>query len=161
MPPQVLYQKAWKLIHDNFCPYDKQFQDQDWGRWEHHYDGKLKTADDAHKAIETMLASLADPYTRFLDRDSFDEEKSQIEAHLFGVGMQLGMNKEHKVVVIAPIEGTPASNAGVHPGDEILEVDAKPVKGQSLDQVVKQIRGEINSMVNITFLRKQESAKSP
>ena len=129
---------------------------QDWSRWEHHYDGKLKTPEDAHKAIETMLASLADPYTRFLDRDSFDEEKSQIEAHLFGVGMQLGMNKEHKVVVIATIEGTPAFNAGVHPGDEILEVDSKPVKGQSLDQVVKQIRGEINSIVNITFLRKTD-----
>jgi carboxyl-terminal processing protease len=154
IPPQVLYAKAWKLLKDNF--YEQGFNTQDWNRWEHHYDGKLKTSEDAHKAIETMLASLADPYTRFLDRDSFDEEKSQIEAHLFGVGMQLGMNKEHKVVVIAPIEGTPAFNAGVHPGDEILEVDAKPVKGQSLDQVVKQIRGEINSIVSITFLRKSD-----
>ncbi len=53
------------------------------------------------------------------ERKRFDEEKSQIEAHLFGVGMKLGM-KDHKVVVIAPIEDTPASNAGIHPGDEII-----------------------------------------
>ena len=166
--PQVLYQRAWRLIKDSY--YDQKFGEknnppdknnsvggaQDWSRWEHHYDGKLKTSDDAHKAIETMLASLGDPYTRFLDRDAFDEEKSQIDAHLFGVGMQLGMNKEHKVVVIAPIEGTPAFNAGIQPGDEIIEVDRKPVKGQSLDTVVKQIRGPIKTKVGITLMRKTE-----
>ncbi len=159
--PQVLYQRAWKLIKDSY--YDQKFGEknnkdgaQDWGRWEHHYDGKLKTSDDAHKAIETMLASLGDPYTRFLDRDAFDDEKSQIDAHLFGVGMQLGMNKEHKVVVIAPIEDTPAFKAGVQPGDEITEVDKKPVKGQSLDTVVKQIRGPIKTKVGITLMRKAE-----
>jgi carboxyl-terminal processing protease len=155
--PQVLYARAWRLIKDSY--YDQKFSGQDWTRWEHHYDGKLKTSDDAHKAIETMLFSLGDPYTRFLDRDQFDDEKSQIEARLFGVGMQLGMNKEHKVVVIAPIEGTPAFNAQIQSGDEITEVDSKPVKGQSLDQVVKQIRGPINTKVSITTMRKMEKRK--
>jgi carboxyl-terminal processing protease len=108
-----------------------------------------------------MLDSLGDPYTRFLDRDAFDDEKSQIEARLFGVGMQLGMNKEHKVVVIAPIEGTPAFNAGILAGDEITEVDKKPVKGQSLDQVVKQIRGPINTPVQITIMRKADKKVVP
>jgi carboxyl-terminal processing protease len=154
--PTQLYYKAWKTIKDSF--YNPEIL-HDWGHWEHRYDGKLKTSEDSHKAIETMLASLGDPYTRFLDRDAFDEEKSQIEAHLFGVGMQLGMNKEHKVVVIAPIENTPASNAGIQPGDEITEVDGKPVKGQSLDQVVKQIRGPINTKVGISFMRKTEKKK--
>lgn len=158
LAPQVLYERAWHLVKDSF--YDQKFNGEDWTRWEHHYDNKLKTMDDAHKAIETMLASLADPYTRFLDRDAFDEEKSQIDARLFGVGMLLGMNKEHKVVVIAPIEGTPAYNAGIHPGDEIAEVDSKPVKGQSLDQVVKQIRGPINTKVTITYLRKLDKHKA-
>ena len=69
------------------------------------------------------------------------------------------MNKDHKVVVIAPIDGTPAANSGIHPGDEIIEVDSKPVQGQSLDQVVKQIRGPINTRVSITFLRKLEKKK--
>jgi len=155
--PQDLYQRAWLLVKESF--YDQKFGGEDWNRWKHHYDGKLKTMDDAHKAIETMLWSLGDPYTRFLDRDAFDEEKSQIEAHLFGVGMQLGMNKEHKVVVIAPIEGTPAFNAGIHSGDEIVEVDSRPVKGQSLDQVVKQIRGQLGTKVSISFMRKNDKHK--
>ena len=79
--PQVLYQRAWRLVKDSF--YDQKFGGEDWNRWEHHYDNKLKTMDDAHKGIETMLASLGDPYTRFLDRDAFDEEKSQIEGASF------------------------------------------------------------------------------
>lgn len=149
--PQELYHKAWGIIKDTY--FDQKFNSQNWSRWEHRYDNKLKTQEDSHKAIETMLASLGDPYTRFLNEEAFGEEKSQIQAHLFGVGMQLGMNKEHKVVVISPIEDTPASRAGMHSGDEIIEVDKKPVKGQSLDQVVKQIRGEKGTKVNITFLR--------
>src|SRR5690606_30484836 len=120
----------------------------------------LKTDDDAHKAIETMLASLGDPYTRFLDQLAFDEERSQIEAHLFGVGMQLGMNqKTHKVVVIAPIEGIPAYKAGILPGWEITEVDDKQVQGQSLDQVVKKIRGPIDSVVYLSFETRDQKKK--
>jgi carboxyl-terminal processing protease len=154
IPPEQLYHKAWVMIGDMF--YDKKFGGQEWSRWKHRYDGKLKTADDAHKAIETMVDSLGDPYTRFLTKEAFDDEKDQIAAHLYGVGMQLGMNKEHKVVVIAPIQDTPAQKAGIHPGDEIIEVDHKPVKGQSLDQVVKQIRGPVDTTVELTLLRGNE-----
>jgi carboxyl-terminal processing protease len=149
--PTELYHKAWGIIKDTY--YDQHFFGQSWARWEHKYDGKLKTQEDAHKAIETMLASLGDPYTRFLNEENFTDEKQQIQAKLFGVGMQLGMDKQHKVVVIAPISDTPADKAGIHSGDEIVEVDSKPVKGQSLDQVVKQIRGEKGSKVNITYIR--------
>ena len=155
--PDALYSKSWHLIKDSY--YDHKYGGQDFDRWEHRYDGKLKTLQDSHKAIETMLASLGDPYTRFLDVDAFDDEKSQIEAHLFGVGMQLGMNKEHKIIVIAPIEGTPAYKANVQPGDEVVEVNGKAVKGQSLDQVVKQIKGPVNTKVHITFMRKNEKRK--
>ncbi|HEY9791989.1 MAG TPA: S41 family peptidase [Candidatus Obscuribacterales bacterium] len=155
VPPEQLYHKSWHMIQDMF--YDKNILgNDDWNRWLHRYDGKLKNSDDAHKAIETMVDSLGDPYTRFLSKESFDDEKDQIAAHLFGVGMQLGMNKEKRVVIIAPIQDTPAFRAGVHPGDEIIEVDKKPVKGQSLDQVVKQIRGREGTKVEITLLRNGE-----
>lgn len=157
IPPEQLYHRAWSLVEDNF--YNKQFNGQDWERWRKRYDGKLQTRDDAHKAIETMIASLGDPYTRFLNEEAFDDEKKQIEAHLFGVGMQLGMNKEHKVVVIAPIQDTPAYRAGLHPGDEIVEVDSKPVKGQSLDEVVKRIRGNVGTPVEITYQRGSDKHK--
>ncbi len=152
--PVDLYHRAWQIIKDTY--YDQKFAGQNWQRWEHKYDTKIKTSEDSHKAIETMLASLGDPYTRFLNEENFTDEKQQIQARLSGVGMQLGMNKEHKVVVIAPITDTPAYRAGLLAGDEIIEVDAKPVKGQSLDQVVKQIRGEKGTKVSITYLRKKK-----
>ena len=155
--PNALYSKAFHLLKEMF--YDHTYNGQDFDRWEDHYNGKLKTLSDSHKAIETMIASLGDQYTRFLDVEAFDDEKSQIDAHLFGVGMQLGMNKDGKIIIITPIADTPAFKAGVQPGDEVIEVNDKPVKGQSLDLVVKQIKGPINTKVKITFLRKSEHRK--
>ncbi|MGH7193016.1 MAG: hypothetical protein ACREJM_05700, partial [Candidatus Saccharimonadales bacterium] len=74
--PRGLYHHVWQLINDRF--YDSTFNDQRWTRWEHKYDGQLKTLDDARKGIQTMLASLGDRYTRYLDPSAFDDEKQQI-----------------------------------------------------------------------------------
>ncbi|MBC8000906.1 MAG: S41 family peptidase [Leptolyngbya sp.] len=149
--PVLLYNKVWRIINDSF--YEKSFGGQDFSRWEHHYDTKIKTKDDAYKAIETMLASLGDPYTRFLNPDAFTDERNQISAHLYGVGIQLAMSEQKKIVVISPIAGSPAATAGVLPGDEIIEVDGEMVAGQPLDSVVKKIRGPIDTKVSLTMLR--------
>lgn len=149
--PLFLYRKCWTTINNQF--YDKTYGGQDWSRWEHHYDTKIKSKEDAYKAIESMLASLGDPYTRFLSPEAFTDETNQIKAHLFGVGIQLGMSDLKKIVVIAPIANSPAATAGVLPGDEILEVDGELVAGQPLDSVVKKIRGQINTKVTLTMLR--------
>lgn len=151
LQPEDLYHKVWFLIKDEF--YDQKRIDEEWARWEHRYDGKLKTMDDSHKAIETMLASLGDRYTRFLDRDAFDDEKSQIESHLFGVGIQIGMDKNNNVVVIAPIDDTPASRAGLMAEDEITAINGKPTKGISVEEAAKQIKGEKGTKVKLTVLR--------
>jgi len=156
--PERLYHKVWQLIEDDF--YDmSQLTTQKWERWEHKYDGKLKTLDDAHLAIETMLASLGDRYTRFLDRDAFDDEKQQIDAKLFGIGVQIGIDKNHRIIVIAPIEGTPASRAGLQPADEIAEIDGKSTKGWSVEEAAKHIRGELNKDVKLTLVRGKEHIK--
>ena len=121
--PDRLYAAVWALVKEDF--YDNSYKGQDWKRWEKKYEGKLTDMDAAHKAIETMLASLGDRYTRFLDQDAFDDEKNQIEAQLCGIGVQIGLDKQHRVVVIAPIEDTPAQKAGLRPADLILEIDVK------------------------------------
>lgn len=149
--PSDLYHKVWQLIREDY--YDQAYGGQAWSRWEHHYDGKLKTLDDSHKAIETMLASLGDRYTRFLDRDAFDDEKLQIDAHLFGIGVQIGLDKSSRIVVIAPIEGTPAARAGLMSGDEIMEINGKSTKGLSVEEAAKQIKGPINTQVKLSLLR--------
>lgn len=152
--PEKIYEKVWDLINEDF--YDGSFNGQDWKRWKHKYDGKLKTSDDAHKAVETMLASLGDRYTRFLDKDAFDDERSQIDAQICGIGVQIGLNKERKISVISPIEDTPAFRAGIKAGDQIMEIDHKNTEGFSVDDAAKRIRGLINTPVELVLIRKGE-----
>src|SRR5215471_6886464 len=151
---QQLYRKVWELVRDNF--YDPTYNDQDWSRWEHRYDGKLKTFDDSHKAIETILVSLGDRYTRFLDRRAFDQEKEQIAARLTGFGIQMGLDKTQRIIVIAPLEGGPAAAAGLMSGDEIAEVNGKPMKGLSLEEASKYLRGPIGTEALVTIVRNKE-----
>ena len=149
-----LYHQAWQLIRDTF--YDPTLNGQRWSYWEHRFKGKLKTLDDAHKGIETMLVSLADRYTRFLNAQAFADENMQIAARLYGVGIQIGMNKNGKVVVISALEGTPAERAGLMPLDEISEIDGKSVDGLSVEDVSGRIRGPIGTEVAIAVVRNKE-----
>ncbi|MBX9692556.1 MAG: S41 family peptidase [Cyanobacteria bacterium] len=155
--PDKIYEKVWYLIKEEY--YDTSYNGQDWQRWLHKYDGKLNTLDDAHKAVETMLASLGDRYTRFLDQDAFDDERSQIDAQICGIGVQIGTNKEHKIVVISPIEDTPAAKAGVRAADEIMEIDGQSTSGFSVDDAAKHIRGPVNSTVDLMLRRKGKRIK--
>ena len=61
---QKLFDNTWKIIRDNY--YDSELNNQAWGRWKEHYHGKIKNDDDAKVAIDTMLASLDDPYSRYM-----------------------------------------------------------------------------------------------
>lgn len=152
--PEALYHKVWHLIADDYL--DKTFNGQIWERWEHRYDGKLKSLADAHKGIETMLASLADRYTRFLDIDAFDDEKSQIDAKLFGIGIQIGVDDHKHIVIICPLEGTPAERAGLLSGDEIVDINGTPTSGATVEEAAKLIRGAADTDVILTVLRRSK-----
>lgn len=149
--PVGLYHHVWQLIQDRY--YDPAFNGQKWGRWEHRYDKHLKSLPEARKAIDTMLASLGDRYTRYLDPAAFSDETNQIESKLFGIGIQMGFQKNHKLVVIAPLEGSPAAAAGLMPLDEIVEIDGKPTTGMSVEAASKLIRGPIGTKVTLTIAR--------
>lgn len=152
--PLAVYNRVWRLVHNSF--YDPAYNGQDWGRWQHRYDKSIKTSADAYKAIDTMLASLGDRYSRFLTPEAFKEETEMIAAKLFGIGIQMGYDKTHKIIVIAPIPDTPAARAGLMPLDEIVEVDGKSTQGMSVEAVSKMVRGEINTPVKITIERNKE-----
>ena len=150
--PVEVYHKVWELIKDSY--YDPALNSQDWSRWEHKYDRKIVTRRDAQKAMETMLASLGDRYTRYLDESEFDDERAQIEALFYGVGIHLGVGKTGRVSVIAPIPGTPAAKAGLQTGDEIAAIDGTPVPGgMPLEQAVRHIRGPKGTKVVLTIVR--------
>lgn len=157
VPPKKLYDRVWTIIQNDYV--DKTYNYQNWGIWRHRYDDYLKTREDSYKAIETMIASLGDRYTRFLDRKAFEEEKESIEAELTGVGIQIGLDQEGRVVIIAPIEGTPGANADLRPNDLILEIDGKNTSGLSIEQAAKMIRGPVGTDVTLTVERDKEKFK--
>lgn len=154
--PQSLYDEVWKLINARFVNEDK--NGQDWRIWRHRFDSQIKDEADANVAIETMLASLNDRYTRFLDKDEFAEEGRSIKATLFGIGIQIGL-RDDKLVVIAPIDETPADKAGLKANDEILEIDGKNTKGISVKDAADLIRGEKGTKVRLLIKRDDKAAK--
>ena len=149
--PCDLYDTVWKLINNKFV--DRTDNGQDWTKWRHKYDDKIKTNEDAYLAIDTMLASLDDPYTRFLDPKEFADETTSIKGSLKGIGTQIAI-KDGKLVVIAPIENSPAERAGILADDEILEINGESTKGISIDKAAEKIRGEKGTTVNLLIKRK-------
>lgn len=103
-------------------------------------------------AIEGMIKTLGDPYTRRLKPTAFGEFETQTSGHFGGVGIELGM-KNDKLTVVAPIKGTPADRAGVQTGDRIVKIDKKDTTGMALEQAVKLIRGNVGTKVTLTFVR--------
>lgn len=151
--PQTLYDEVWQLINTRYL--DETKNGQDWRIWRHRYDSQLKTDKDAYVAIESMLASLDDRFTRFLPPDEFAEEGRSIKATLFGIGIQIGI-RDAKLLVIAPIEDTPAARAGLKPNDAILEIDGKSTQGISVKDAADLIRGEKGTTVNLLIQREGE-----
>ncbi|CCY24900.1 carboxyl-terminal protease [Brachyspira sp. CAG:484] len=149
--PVDLYDQVWRLINTKFV--DQTNNAQDWDKWRHKYDNQIVTNDDAYVAINTMIASLNDPYTKFLDPKEFAEETSSIKGSLKGIGIQIAV-KDGKLTVIAPIEDTPAEKAGLKADDEILEIDGKSTKGITVDKAADQIRGKEGTQVNLLIKRK-------
>lgn len=103
-------------------------------------------------AIQGMVAAIGDPYTVFLPPEAQKATKEELSGSFEGVGIQLGFNKDKRLVVIAPLAGTPAERAGVKAGELILKVDDKDVASLSLPEVVKMIRGPKGSTVMLTLL---------
>lgn len=154
--PVDLYDQVWRLVNAKYV--DQTNNSQNWQKWRHKYDDKILTNEDAYVAINTMIASLNDPYTKFLDPKEFAEETSSIKGSLKGIGIQIAV-KDGKLTVIAPIEDTPAEKAGLKADDEILEIDGKSTKGITVDKAADQIRGKEGTQVRLLVKRKDQEPK--
>ena len=155
--PQSLYDRAWKLVNAKFV--DQTNNEQDWSRWRHRYDSVIKDDEDAYVAIESMVSSLNDVYTKFLNPKDFKEENESIQGSLQGIGVQIGV-RDGKLLVIAPIEDTPGERAGLKAEDEILEINGKSTKGITVDAAAEQIRGPEGTKVTLLVKRGKEPAKT-
>lgn len=107
------------------------------------------------EAINGMLNGL-DPHSAYLDADAFKDLQAGTQGEFGGLGIEVGM-EEGLVKVISPIEDTPAYQAGVKSGDLIIKLDDALVKGMSLNDAVKHMRGKPGSKITLTILRKNET----
>ena len=149
--PAEMYDDVWKIVNKKY--YDPTNNSQDWNKWRYRYENKLKTKEDAYVAIGTMLASLNDPYTRFLDPKEFSEETQSIKGSLKGIGTQIGL-RDGELVIIAPLEDSPAERAGLLADDRILEINGESTKGINIDAAADKIRGEKGTTVTLLIQRK-------
>lgn len=105
-------------------------------------------------ALQGMLTSL-DEYSQFLDTDAYKEMQVETKGRFGGLGIVIAI-KDNILTVIAPIEGTPAYEAGIQPGDRIVKIEGESTKKLSLYDAVKKLRGPSGSTVNITIMREGE-----
>jgi carboxyl-terminal processing protease len=110
-------------------------------------------------AIGGMVAGL-DPHSTYFDKKSFREFREGTTGKFVGVGIEIGM-EDGVVKVVSPIEGSPAFRAGLKSGDLITRIDDTAVKGLTMDQAVKRMRGEPSTKVTLTVFRKAESRSFP
>ncbi len=103
-------------------------------------------------AIRGMINSLNDPFSRFLDEKSFEELKEMTTGKFQGVGIEITV-QDGQVVVVTPIEDSPAMKAGILSGDIITTIDGKAVRGMKLEKIVKLIRGLPKSTVKLQVRR--------
>ena len=110
-------------------------------------------------AISGMVSSL-DPHSQYFDKKSFKEFREGTTGRFVGVGIEI-TQEDGLIRVVSPIEGSPADRAGLKPGDLITKVDDTAVKGLSLNEAVKRMRGEPGTKVVLTILRRDENRSFP
>lgn len=151
--PVEVYHRAWSIINNEY--FDSNFNNEDWKYWEHRYDKTIKTDEDCHVAIQTMIESLNDRYTRLLKPDKFKEQDIDIEAKISGIGIQIAQ-KDDKIIIVSVLEDTPAEKANLQSKDKIIQVDTTSTKGLDLKDVANLIRGKIGTYVKLTVLREDK-----
>ena len=148
--PQRLFEKTWKVIYKEY--YEPSLNNQDWYRWKDHYKGKIKTDEDARIAIDTMIASLNEPYTRFMSQKDFEDLTSSITSKIYGIGVNIYSNSG-KIEIFNVMPATPADFAQLKQGDIITAVNGKEINGMNVSDVATLVRGPENSVVELTILR--------
>lgn len=108
-------------------------------------------------SIAGMVSAIGDPYTVFLPPEQQKSTKEELNGSFDGVGIQLGFDKDKRLVVVAPLKGTPAEKAGIKPQDMIIKIGDKDTNGMSLPEAVRLIRGPKGTQISLTTFQDGES----
>ena len=161
--PKEVIDQVWQIVYRDYLDSTGQYDPKKWRELRRELLAKpYAGTSESYEAIRGMLASLDDPYTRFLDPKEFKDMQIETSGELMGVGIQISLDKETKeIVVVSPIEGTPASRAGVQPKDVIVSIDGKSTQGMTTEDAVKLIRGKEGTEVTLGLRRKGQVISTP
>ncbi len=150
---------VWQIVYRDFLDSDGKFESSYWIKIRKDFLAKeYSNSDEAYDAIRNMLSNLNDPYTRFLDPKELNQMRIDTSGELTGVGIQIVKDKESDdLIIISPIEGTPAYEAGIKARDKILSIDNVSTKGMNIEDAVKLIRGKKGTKVKLEILRNENS----
>lgn len=151
--PKEIVDEVWQVINRQYV--DATFNGEDWRQVRNEFlDKEYSDKGQAYEAVKEMLKRLNDPYTRFMDPEEFKSMQIDTSGELTGVGIQITKEEEtQNIVVISPIEDTPAAEAGIISKDIIRKVDGKNTEGMDLNDVVSLIRGKPGTQVTLTIER--------
>ena len=149
---QQLVVDSWRLVNQGFWN-PEQLDAVRWKRQRQKaMERSIESSNDAYAAIESMLAQLGDPYTRLLRPEDYTALKNSTNGSLSGVGLQLGPDESgNGVVVISALEGSPAGEAEITSGTQLLSVDGRAVVDLGLEGTVAALRGDVGSQVVLTL----------
>lgn len=155
--PKELVDEVWQIVDREYV--DGTFNSVDWREVRQDYveTRSYENMDRAYDAIREMLEQIEDPYTRFMDPEEFRNMQIDTSGELTGVGIQLAKDEEtDELVVIAPIEDTPAFRAGIQAKDVITKIDGQNTEGMDINEAVNLIRGPVGTEVILTIKREKE-----
>ena len=150
---------VWQIVYRDFLDSSGKFERSNWINLRKEFLAKkYSDNNEAYDAIRDMLSNLDDPYTRFLDPKEFNQMRIDTSGELTGVGIQIVKDKESdSIIIVSPIEGTPAYEAGIKAKDKILSIDNVSTKGLNIEDAVKLIRGRRGTKVKLEILRNGNS----
>jgi len=150
---------VWQIVYRDFLDSSGKFQESNWIELRKEFLSKTYSdSNEAYDAIREMLSNLDDSYTRFLEPKEFNQMRIDTSGELTGVGIQIVKDKESDdLIIVSPIEGTPAFDAGIKAQDKILSIDDISTEGMNIDDAVKLIRGQRGTKVKLEILRGSKS----
>ena len=158
---QQLVVEAWRLVNQSYV--DPAHLDRvQWRRLRQKaLEKPIRTSKDAYDAIEAMLMPIGDSYTRILRPADFGALRATTEGSVCGVGLQLALREgDGGIVVIAPLDGSPAAEAGIASGSEVVLVNGSPARELGLEKTAASLRGAADTDVVVTLRSPQRPGGS-
>ena len=157
---QQLVVEVWRLVNQSYVN-PSQFEQVHWRQLRQKaLEKPIQSSADAYAAIDRMLEPLADPYTRLLRPEEYGALRSSTQGTVSGVGLQLGLrNSDQQVVVIAPLDDSPAAEARITSGTPLLGVNGISTRELGLEQTAAMLRGSSGSTVLVEVLNPDGSRR--